>query len=343
VVLLDGVRQKLNTPSANLTDRTQANPTVKVNTPPPVQTGNEPQTNFCRYEQGRVVDIQNKATDVQVQASNPVSGFPGLYGIGIESRLKLGETFTLLGSVNTFMQKAWEMTRMQKVLDVLTFIGVMHNVSMLSRNVGETFLEVVGQGIQAVGIRDEKDQVIDVNEVIKTNVEGLLKNLLGVERYNGISETWNKANRIISSASAVIWTVRSLADSGHDLMEWVAENTGRVGNALKRWRVVGENAYPDMSEHAQAQNRMRTRFDKVTGAAENLEDRLSVYGQATSGVIEFEEETSELAQNFGHFRESVINGVPDPWANNAPVKAANDQEKANSLAPDVPVSDSQKG
>ncbi|MGB5974519.1 MAG: hypothetical protein WBG38_14440 [Nodosilinea sp.] len=289
------------------------------------------------------MDIQRKASDVQRKASSPISGFPGLYGLGIESRLKTGQIFDLLESVNTFMRKAWEATRMQKVLDVLTFVGVMHNVSMLSRNVGETFLEVVGQGIQAVGIRDEENQIIDVNEVVRSNVEGLLKNVLGVARYNGISENWNKANRIISSASAVIWTIRSISDSTQDLMEWVAENTGKIGNALKRWRVVGENAYPEMSERAKAQHRMRSRFDKVTGAAENAEDRISVFGQATSNVIEIQQETNELAENFGQFKESVVNGFPDPWLPNAPLQEKESQDKAASLAPEINVSDSQKG
>jgi hypothetical protein len=343
IILLEGLRQKVNTPTGDLVDRTQPNPNVQITKVPPVQTATLPQPPTCIYERQRVMDIQNKATDVQEKASNPVSGFPGLYGIGIESRLKLGQTFTLMESVNQFMRKAWETTRIQKVLDLLTFIGVMHNVAMLSRNVGETFLEVVGQGLQAVGIRDEENNVIDVNEVVGDNVEGLLKNVLGVERYNGVSEAWNKANRIISTASAVIWSVRSIADAGQDLMEWTAENTGRIGNALKRWRVVGEDAYPDMSESAKAQHRMRNRFDKVTGALDNAEDRISVFGQATSGVIEIQEETNELAQNFGQFRESVINGVPDPWADNVPIKEANDEDKANSLAPNIEVSDSQKG
>jgi hypothetical protein len=40
-----------------------------------------------------VADIQRKATETQQRASNPVSGFPGLYGMGIESRAKLGQTY----------------------------------------------------------------------------------------------------------------------------------------------------------------------------------------------------------------------------------------------------------
>lgn len=232
---------------------------------------------------------------------------------------------------------------MDKVLNLLTFIGVMHNVSMLSRDVGETFLQLVSQALQAVGIRDEEDNLIDVQEVVGDSIEMLLRRVFGNAIYEGVGEAWNKANRIISSASAIIWTVRSIADSSLDLMEWIGENTGRIGNALKRWGVVGERSYPWMSESAQAQSRFRNRFSKVTDALENAEDRISVFTQATSNVIEIQEETAELGENWQRFRDSVENGIPDPWADNAPVQTSYDDSKAISDGPDVPPSEAQKG
>lgn len=248
-----------------------------------------------------------------------------------------------LQKMQAFAEKAWKATQMQKVLDVLTFIGVMHNVSMLSRNVGETFLEVVGQGIQAAGVRDEEGNVLDVPEIVGDATESFLRRVLGSDRYDGINEAWNKANRIISSASAVIWTVRSIADASQDLMEWIGENTGKIGNALKRYGVVGERSYPWMSENPQTQHRMRTRFSKLTGALEATEDRISVYGQATSTVIELQEELGEAEYNFGQLRESVVNGIPDPWADNNPVKTFFDDNKAASEAPDIDPASTQKG
>lgn len=226
-----GARWPANTPSSpNLVNNPADNPNVRRVEQPVRQTPTEGPKGSCFYEFQRVADIQAKATDTNTKANNPVSGFPGLYGIGIESRVKLGETFTLLQTVNNFMRTAWRATRMDKVLNVLTFIGVMHNVSMLSRDVGDTFFQLISQALQAAGIRNEEDQVIDVGEVVGDTVENFLKGVLGEERYHGINEAWNKANRIISSASAIIWTVRSIADSSLDLMEWIGENTGRIPN-----------------------------------------------------------------------------------------------------------------
>lgn len=318
--------------------------TPRAPTPPRID---RPSDNPCRCngpvlsalngQTANTAAMQAQLTRIEANQNNPLSGFGALQAgqAGI-----LG----LLQSVNSFMRKAWEMTRMQKVLDVLTFIGVMHNVSMLSRGVGSTFLEVVGQAVQAVGIRDEEGQVLDVHQMVTGGVETFLRAVLGDAVYEGTAEAWNKANRIISSASMIIWTVRSLFDTSLDLMEWIGENTGKIGNALKRWGVIGERDYPWMSERAQAQSRIRSRFNKVTGALENTEDRISTFGIATSGVIEAQEETAELGENFGRFKDSVIEGIPDPWADNEPIKTEADAAKAAAAAlPDIPVADSQKG
>lgn len=339
-----GQRPPVNTPSApRLTSNPADNPNVQYVEQPVIQTPPEGPKGTCFYEFQRVADIQAKATATQQQASNPTTGFTGLYGIGIESRVKLGETFTLLQTVNNFMQTAWRATRMDKVLNLLTFIGVMHNVGMLSRDVGSTFLQLVSQALQAVGIRDEEDNPINVEDVVGDSIEMLLRRVFGNAIYEGVGEAWNKANRIISSASAIIWTVRSIADSSLDLMEWIGENTGRIGNALKRWGVVGERSYPWMSESAQAQGRWRSRFSKVNDTLENAEDRLSVYMQATSTVIELQEETQELGEQWGNFRESVEEGIPDPWADNGPIADQYAADQAVSDGPDVPPAAAQKG
>lgn len=342
VVLLAGLRQRVNTPSGNLLTPTQPNPNVVVVTPPPTPTVPIPKPPTCAYERQRMIDIQKKATDVQQKASNPVSGFPGLYALQIEARTKLGQMSDLLGNVNQFMRKAWETTRMQKVLDVLTFVGVMHNVSMLSRDIGETFFYLIAQGLDIVGIENEEGGPLDIGEIVGSSVNNFLISVFGEAFVEGARDSYRKANRIVQSASMVIWTIRSIQDSSLDLMEWLAESTGKIGNALKRFGVVGERAYPWMSERAQAQHRMRNRFDKVTGTLERAEDVVSSATVATSGVLEIQQETGELFDNFGAFRTSVLDAVPDPWLDNNPVNDQAENEAAASSSPPISAANAER-
>jgi hypothetical protein len=266
---------------------------------------------------------------------------------GANAAGEAASTATIMGKLNQmqqFAEKAWEMTRMQKVLDALTFIAVMHNVAMLSRNVGDTFFELISQGLNVIGIEDENGSPLDVNGMVTGGIESFLRSVLGNDVYEGTRDTWNKASRILSSASMVIWTIRSIADTSLDLMEWVGENVSKIGNALKAWGVVGENAYRNrwMSERAQARNRIRSKFDRITGALDATEERIETFTIATSAVVELQDETGELAENFGRFKDSVENGIPDPWADNEPVATEQGNAKTVSQSPDITASDAER-
>lgn len=139
----------------------------------------------------------------------------------------------------------------------------------------------------------------------------------------------------------VIWTVRSIQDSSLDLMEWVGENTGKIGNALKRFGVVGDRSYPWMAESAQARARGRARFDKLTNTLENAEDRLSSYTVATSNILEVQQETQELGENWQSFKTS-LSDIPDPWGDNTPVQTQVAAEVAASPSPDIAAADTQR-
>ena len=266
---------------------------------------------------------------------------------GANAAGEAASTATIMGKLNQmqqFAEKAWEATRMQKVLDALTFIAVMHNVAMLSRNVGDTFFELISQGLNVIGIEDENGSPLDVNGMVSGGIESFLRSVLGNDVYEGTRDTWNKASRILSSASMVIWTVRSLADTSLDLTEWIGENVSKIGNALKAWGVVGENSYRDrwMSERAQARNRIRSKFDRITGALDATEERVETFTIATSAVVELQDETGELAENFGRFKDSVENGIPDPWVDNVPVATEQGNAKTVSQSPNISASDAER-
>jgi hypothetical protein len=285
---------------------------------------------------GQAADINDlRARLIRIEGTqNGPTGFAGTYAFLTEMRMKLG-------AIGDFAETAWRATKMQKVLDVLTFIGVMHNVSMLSREVSETLFFLVSQALDVVGIDDEEGNALNVGSIVGGSVNNFLRSVFGDAFVDGAVDSYRKANRVVQTASAVIWTVRSIQDSSLDLMEWVGENTGKIGNALKRFGVVGDRSYPWMAESAQARARGRARFDKITGALENTEDRLSSYTVATSNILEVQQETQELGQNWQSFKTS-LNDIPDPWGDNAPVQNQVAAEVAASPSPDIAAADTQR-
>lgn len=266
--------------------------------------------------------------------------------------LKTQQTLTKL---DEFSRKAWQFTRMDKVVSALTLVVTLHNASMLTRELGETLGELTSQVLNVIGIRDEEGNALDVNGLIGNTFENLIISILGAEVYAGVKLQWLRMNRILQAGSQVIWTVRSIMDSTAEVEEWIAENLGKIGNALKKYGVVGRSAYPYMAEKVRAQEKWRNRIGRVTDGLESLEDTASSLYAVTSTVRDAQEEIGELGNNAGQFR-GMVTGEIDPATgqpyipqqsqqpvDNAEVAAAAAAAAAASQSPEISTADMNRG
>ncbi|MEL6605354.1 MAG: hypothetical protein AAFP20_19245 [Cyanobacteria bacterium J06614_10] len=252
-----------------------------------------------------------------------------------------------LQQMQGFAETAWEATRLNKLINLLTLISVIHNAGMLSRDLGETIGDLTSNMLATVGIKDEKGSPLDINQLVGTSVENFVKSVVGEQVYENTSQAWLKSSRIVSAASQIAYTVRSINDTSKDVLEWTAENTGKIGNALKRWGVVGERAYPWMSERVKAQDTYRRKFERFTQGLESLEDTASSLSQVTGNVREIGEEFNELQEQRQAFRDLVSTTPPADTPTAAPESApvateATDAATASQSA-DVAITDAQKG
>lgn len=194
-------------------------------------------------------------------------------------------------TINDFMKTAWKTTRLDKALNAINTLLLLHNAAMLSRYLFQTLGELTSQFLSVIGIQDETGNPLDINGILGSSIENTAKAVLGEQVYQGVSETWHKASRITSAAANLLWSIRSINDSLQQITEWTAENTGKIGNALKRFRVVGQNAYPWMSEQVNAQSRTRATFNRIREGIETVEDTASslqgVLGEVQSIQYEF--------------------------------------------------------
>jgi hypothetical protein len=245
--------------------------------------------------------------------------------------------------MQTFAARAWKTTQMDKVLNLLTFITTVHNAAMLSSNLGSTLSELTGLALQTIGIKDEEDNAIDVGSILGKTVESAVKGIVGEEVYNGTKTTWNKLNRIVQTASQVIWTVRSMADSAREVTEWTAENTGKIGNALKKWGIVGENAYKWMPERITAQNKWTRQVDKFKEGVGGIDDAASSLTGALSEVRSIQEEANELKDQKTEFDKAIKEAIPKDRVDNDKAKEKATQAKTASQSPDVSATPREKG
>jgi uncharacterized protein YoxC len=229
--------------------------------------------------------------------------------------------------------------RLPQLLNLLTLITVLHNAAMLSQNLLQTLGDVISTGLAVVGLKDEDDNPIDINSILGKSANDFIVGILGEEVWNNLVTKWKAASRVYQSASNIVWTVRSITDTTREVLEWTAENTGKIGNALKKYRVVGENAYNWMPERVTAQSAARRRLDRMIDGIEALDDAGSSLSSVTSDVLSITEEVNQLREQKTAFDNSVRDAETKLRPDNNPVKNAANAADAASQSPTIDRTD----
>jgi Sec-independent protein translocase protein TatA len=193
------------------------------------------------------------------------------------------------------------------------------------------------------GLDKTTSEAFDFNEVLGKAVNETMEKALGAEVWSGTKTTFNKLNRIITTASQIVWTVRSIGDSAREVTEWTAENTGKIGNALKKFRVVGENAYPWMPERVTAQSKWQQRMQRFRDGTESLDDAASSISSVVGEVRSITEEVNEFKEQKEAFDKAIKEATPNSRPDNDSTKATADQSNAASKSPTLQPTDRTKG
>lgn len=203
---------------------------------------------------------------------------------------KLGDQ--LPNGISGYFKAAWEATRMDKVINLLTLIMTIHNAAMLSRNLGETLGDAASGVLRLLGIVDHEKKFIDVNQVIGNTVTGLIKDILGEEVYRGISKKWNLANRIVTAGMGVVAAIHNMVNAALDGINTIASWIAKMGNRAQEQGIVDYGSWPWMNENTNFRNPTARFLEKV----DNLEEAAdSVYMLVSSG-IELQEGYTEAVQ-----------------------------------------------
>lgn len=320
-----GIPGNANNLSPSPKEETPGKKKIPNNVPPPCNTCGNPGINATREAQGKILD-----------ALGTVGGAAGF-----------GAILTKLNQMQAFAEAAWKNTHLDKVINLLTLITVLHNASMISRDIGETLGYVVSNALAAIGVKDEGGNALDVNEIVGSSISDFIKSVVGEDVYDDTRTAWQKANRVLQAGSNIVWTLRNINDATQDVLEWTAENTGKIGNALKKYGVVGDRAYPWMSERVQAQDFYRRKFSRIFQGLEQAEDTASSLAVVTGNVREIQEEVTELGEARQRFTDAIEDIGPDDipgLPENAPIATEQGAAEQASQSPDVTIAtDAQKG
>jgi cell division protein ZapA (FtsZ GTPase activity inhibitor) len=228
-----------------------------------------------------------------------------------------------------------ERLQIVRLMQLMNTIASLHNAAMLSRNLGQTLGEATSTVITAIGRATgfmSSEQSIDVNQLIGEAFNDFMKSAIGEEAWNGTKASFNRANRILSSASQIMSTLRGINDSRREILEWIGENTGKIGNALKRFGVVGESAYSWMPERFNIQTRFEQRITRVREGVDTLDDAASSLSSVASETVNIMDEYQQLVEQRQQFEQLITSAETKVRSDNTPIKSADDLAKSLSQA-----------
>ena len=220
-------------------------------------------------------------------------------------------------------KKIGSMIDVGRIIDVITLIGVVHNAAMLSRGLLETLFQVVDNGIDAAlnafNVKGLEDEGVDSRKALSQTFDSIGKSIFGVQTWTELKAKWAAANRIVSTGSTLLWSVRDLMDNTQNLAEIAAENSAKVGNALRRAGQTFDTGawFPENYNYRTILHRKIAGLNQFLGNATNL---AQVFEELTSTTIEIQENLNEINENNEKFQKALKEGEKTIREDNKPVK-----------------------
>lgn len=247
--------------------------------------------------------------------------------------LKLGKQIAggLSGqAVKTFekVTKFAEWLRIDRILNVLTWVNTTHNAFMLSSSITNTLFGAI-DNVANIFFKDINGVDIDSKKAVSTYFDNMAKAVFGVENWKNLTTTIKKANRIYQSGANIVDSVRSMTDSVRNVAEFTAENTGKIGNALKTYQVIAPDAFKWMPEKVDGQSVWVQRL-------QNLEEAASGIEMVSSEVLSITQNANEIKKQVDEFNKNVEDLAPKDRKDNKPVAEKAKTQKTASVSPAVP-------
>jgi uncharacterized coiled-coil protein SlyX len=219
-----------------------------------------------------------------------------------------------LGKVFNGVSKMWSMLQIDRALNILSWIGIVHNALMLSNNIGSTLFGAIDTWLDAFGFKftkmddDGNPEEVDSQELIGSYTLAFMNQIFGAENVARLTLAWQKANRIYQAASNMLNAVQTMMDAARSIAEDTAGKIGKIGNALINAGTVAENAYGRMQEKVTGRSVRQGKFDRFLQGLEGTENVLSSLEQIGSNVVEFQEGMVELQEARTEFEKAKQDG-----------------------------------
>jgi hypothetical protein len=233
------------------------------------------------------------------------------------------------------VNKVGDYLRFDRITNVMTLAVTIHNAAMLSNQLEQTLMSAISNGLAAIGIKDSENNPLDINKIVGQSVENIVKGAIGAENYAALTINWKKANRIYQASANLLNNLQSLRYSITGALETIGGMNAKVGNALKKYGVLGDNAYPWFNPSPNYDNKFMRSLEVAETTASSIDSVASEILSAQDSVKQIGEQKTEL-------EKAIKEGTEKPGVDNDQQKAKATAAKTASKSPDINPEDTVK-
>jgi hypothetical protein len=226
------------------------------------------------------------------------------------------------------VNKVSDYLRFDRITNVMTLAVTVHNAAMLSNQLEQTLMSAISNSLAAIGIKDSENNPLDINKIVGQSVENIVKGAIGAENYAALTINWKKANRIYQASANLLNNLQSLRYSITGALETIGGMNAKVGNALKKYGVLGDNAYPWFNPSPNYDN-------KFMRGIEVAETTVSSIDSVASEILSAQDSVKQIGEQKTELEKAIKEGTEKPGVDNTQQKEKATAAKTASKSPDV--------
>ena len=298
--LIPPIFPKPTTPDGSL-DPTTADDITKSKEPPKPPVGTKP-----KCQDGCMAGLQAGQESILSKLSGG-----GLNGVlnGAEVGLlgvinnKLGDQVPgglsgFLGKFREAFDKLADWMHLDRLLNILTFTVTLQNAYFLCDSLKIVTMTMIGDALSVIGIKDKDNNPLNINKIIDDDIEGVLKKILGEEQLTGFKKEWKALNRIYQAGSNIINATQSIGWSILNALNIIGSSNAQIGNALKKYKVIGERAFTWMNPAPNFHNKFFTATFNALNIVSNIDFVAQSILSARQSVDQIEQQSTEFQKDF---------------------------------------------
>lgn len=216
----------------------------------------------------------------------------------------------LAGKLSRFVNWA----AVDRITNIVTMFGVLHNVMMLSNSVKETFLDVLDNLLQTgfnvapnLFKKADENEAIDAREYIGRALNTFFGGLFGVSEWTALKAQWKAYSTIYSSSAQAYNNLREIHNDSQELLNMARNYTAELGNALVDEGVISEDNWQHKDDKKRIKSKVLGKLERMGQGLEQLDNKLEAIEQVTSLLLNITNTAKEIKENI----EAIDKGVKD--------------------------------